>query len=207
MSRKDYSEKDTDEIYDQPHERVAGWVPSKDTIAAIQGGNDTYSLREAQEAKVIEELRKVEGINPTDWKDMNEYERLEVLQDVEERVARVQGRPPAQVATYTATPGEFGYYNPDTNKINISSNSLKNDDVKEVVDTLIHEGRHAYQHYAVEHPDTYSNRQEVEAWAHNLQKDHYLSADKYGQELYQAQPVEKDAWRYARTIINDIYGD
>jgi len=204
MSRKDYYEKDTDEIYEQPYERTAGWIPSKDTINAIQGRDDIDSL---QETKVVEELRMVEGINPVDWKDMSEYERLEILQDVEERVARVQGRPPAHVATYAATPGEFGYYNPDTNEINISSNSLKNDDVKEVVDTLIHEGRHAYQHYAVEHPDIHSDRQEVAAWAINLQKDHYLSADRYGQELYQTQPVEKDAWRYAQTIINEIYGD
>jgi len=38
----------------------------------------------------------------------------------------------------------------------------------ELIDTIAHEGRHAYQHYAIEHPGFHPNTHEVDAWRENF---------------------------------------
>ncbi len=170
-------------------------------VQAMQGVSDAQSLQEQQ---AIESLSQVEGIHPEVWQGLDETERLSSLQDVENRMAGLQDRPSAEVVSREAGPGEFGSYNPEANQISIGSYSLQNDDVKEVVDTTVHEGWHAYQHYAVENPEVHPDAAEVEAWRENF--DDYMTVDDYGQELYQSQPVEADAWRYGRRIANGLYG-
>ena len=46
--------------------------------------------------------------------------------------------------------GYFGYYSPKTETITINSDYIKSNDIsdyREVLDTIFHEGRHAYQYY------------------------------------------------------------
>ncbi len=35
----------------------------------------------------------------------------------------------------------------------------------------------------------------------------YLTPDLYGQELYQSQPIEADAWAYAGRVRQALYGN
>jgi hypothetical protein len=71
--------------------------------------------------------------------------------------------------------------------------------VEEMVDTIVHEGRHAYQDFAVQHPAAVADQRVVAAWAKN--RINYLDAERYGQELYQSQPLEADAWSYAGAVL------
>ena len=77
--------------------------------------------------------------------------------------------------------------------------------VQELVDTVVHEGRHAFQHYAVEHPGVVTDEHVVQAWAANMAPGGYLSAEEFGQRRYQSQPIEADAWSYAARIRGAVY--
>ena len=126
-------------------------------------------------------------------------------------MAQLQRRPAAELTMHQSNPGadgayEYGHYNPETHQISIGSYSLQHDDVKEVVDTTAHEGRHAYQHYAIENPGFHPDARQVEEWRENLTPDNYWRYEDDPVE-YANQPVEKDAWRYGRSIARGLYGD
>jgi hypothetical protein len=72
------------------------------------------------------------------------------------------------------------------------------------VDTIAHEGRHAYQHYAIEHPGFHPDAAQTSAWAANFHN--YLTAEQYGFEAYRNQPVEADAWAFGQAIRDRLYG-
>jgi len=129
---------------------------------------------------------------------------LSSLQQAEDEAAQIQGRDPKPVAIDEgAEEGEYGYY--DGSTIYIGEHSLNNDDVSEVANTLAHEGRHAYQDYAIEHPGFHPDTGEVQSWEENQQPGNYVKPDQ-GQAAYLNQPVERDAWPYGDRIANGVYG-
>ena len=153
----------------------------------------------------------VEELQPDTWDTINVGDRLSVLQTIEDHMAEIQGRPPAEIigdATLNET--EYGGYNPVTNVITINENHLASDmPVDEFLDTILHEGRHAYQQFAVNNPGTEKDTELVDAWADNLKPGNYLSPREVGQEAYQNQPIESDAWNYAqriRSLFNNDFG-
>ena len=74
----------------------------------------------------------------------------------------------------------------------------------DVIDTIAHEGRHAYQHYAVEHPGFHPDEHEVEYWRANFET--YLQPNLYGFDAYWMQPVEVDARRYGG-VVSALFED
>jgi len=171
-------------------------------VKAPQEPSDTRSLQEQQ---AIDALQQIEGTRPETWEGLTESERASVLQDIEIPMADVQGRPPAEVAIYPDPPGECGYYDPHTSQIQISDRHLMNDLMHDVVETVVHEGRHAYQYRAIANPGFHDDPAEVEAWRDNL--ENYLDPQLYGYEKYYNQPVERDAWSYGARIADGVYGE
>jgi hypothetical protein len=158
---------------------------------------------EQQINSAVESLQQIEAINGEVWQTLDAGERLEVLQDIENRMAIVQGRPAVGVAVTQLESNTFGYY--DGQGITVNADHLAgNMPVTEFVDTLVHEGRHAYQDYAIRNPDFVRDTTLVSAWAENFAPGNYLTADDYGQELYQGQPIEADAWNYAGHILTSL---
>lgn len=155
---------------------------------------------------MIAALRRIEGLRPDVWTDLNVAERLRTLQAAEDAIASVQGRPPASIFSYDAEPDDYGYYDGTTNRIGVGSHSLAHDAVYAVVDTLVHEGRHAYQEWTLDHPGAHDYSADVEAWRGNFADDNYVTPDVDYAE-YLSQPVEADARRYARLIADNVYGE
>lgn len=152
--------------------------------------------------QAVESLGHIDNLNPGTWDNLTPDERLDTLQNIENTMADIQGRSPIMVVSDDAL-GEnvFGGYNGET--IVVNANHLNSDmPVDEFIDTIVHEGRHAYQDYAVNNPGVISNTELVNSWAEN--QANYLTADEYGQELYVTQPIESDAWSYATTIRNTL---
>ena len=172
--------------------------PVDQKLPAGQAGLDTN----LQADEGIHQLSQIREIQPEAWQSLEEPERLNALQQVENTMADIQNRPQVPVLSESLGPKSFGYY--DGNSIHVSSDVMMTDDVAENVDTVVHEGRHAYQQYAMDHPGFHSNAAEVDAWRDN--QANYLSAEMYGQEIYQSQPLEADAWSYAASIRRGLYG-
>ena len=95
--------------------------------------------------------------------------------------------------------GMEGGYNPSTNSIELNINSLEKPDCTSLFNTILHESRHAFQHRAVENPDSVSvDNNTIEIWRQNF--DNYI-ARWLDYEAYREQPVESDAFDYADNIL------
>lgn len=83
------------------------------------------------------------------WNRLNFVQRVDALQGLENEMARQQGREPRTLVPETMEPSTAGYYNQEDplriyiNESNIYSNEPGNN--YDLMDTVIHEGRHAYQ--------------------------------------------------------------
>lgn len=130
--------------------------------------------------------------------------RLDVLQDAEHLIAAAMGRAACDVRSYQAPRGEWGYFYGPNNAINIAFRSLERNEVMEIVGTLVHEARHAYQSWCINHPGTHPDDAEVEAWKLNMLNYVDPAVDE---RAYHEQPVEADAWAFEEAVGRGLYGE
>lgn len=98
-------------------------------------------------------------------------------------------------------PRDYGAFNPYTKRIDINANLLKDDDTQEIMNTIMHESRHAYQHFAVKHPELVSvDMETIKKWEDNF--NNYIRPE-FDIEEYQNQPVEADANDFAERMYNE----
>lgn len=96
---------------------------------------------------------------------------------------------------------ELGCYSPDNNTIRLNSNYLENSDCKDLMNTLLHESRHAFQHRCVNHPESCDvSPKVIEVWKEN-QKHYIRPEDDF--VAYENQPIERDANDFADSVMKD----
>ncbi|OQA21914.1 MAG: hypothetical protein BWY63_01075 [Chloroflexi bacterium ADurb.Bin360] len=86
--------------------------------------------------------------------------------------------------------------------LSIDVDNVKGDDPFVVMETVVHETRHQYQHYLVEHPDERPDgisKEQIETWKRNF--NNYKKA-KDDFEAYRKQPVEQDARDFASQSVD-----
>lgn len=97
------------------------------------------------------------------WSKLEEADRIDVIQEMENRNAAQQGREPAEVVSSSRVTS-YGSYNSMNNQMNVNVNNFSS---YETLDTFVHESNHAYQAYCVENGvgyDEYTrNMMEVES--------------------------------------------
>lgn len=97
------------------------------------------------------------------WSKLEESDRIDVIQEMENRNAAQQGREPAEVVSSSRVTS-YGSYNSMNNQMNVNVNNFSS---YETLDTFIHESNHAYQAHYVENGvgyDEYTrNMMEVES--------------------------------------------
>ena len=97
-------------------------------------------------------------------------------------------------------PNSMGAYSPETNTITLNSRLLENENPKVVIETILHESRHAFQQYAIDHPwNVTVDADTIALWKDNM--DYYIKPE-WDFEAYQNQPIEVDADTFAERIIN-----
>jgi len=155
----------------------------------------------AQQAQLAaDRIRRIGQLQPERWAALGLDERMATLREVEAINAEAQGRTVVPLQSAPMPASVYGGYSERNHAITINSAHVQSNDVREVLDTILHEGRHAYQHYAIQHPGTHPDPAEVERWRDNF--DNYLLPELYGQQVYESQPVEADARRYASEVIS-----
>lgn len=154
-------------------------------------------------------------LTPEKWKALSVQEKLDTLQAVENHVAQQEGRAPCQVQgkyiQSTEAGTTLGYYSLNDRTITINTEQLElqskyGNDYNTHLDTILHEGRHAYQHQTVLGEIEHDNKEEVVAWKHNLEPGHYISAERNPLGYYN-QPVERDARGFAKTAMLGVEND
>ena len=131
------------------------------------------------------------------WNSLTDSEKIETLNQLEGNLAELQGRNPVEIQVknmdsfWDTLKGRtrYGYYDPNTGEIYINSSLLNSPEkLPGAIDTVIHEGIHAYQHQCINGEVEHYNPQQVVDWAENFRN--YKSAALYGMEVYLNQPVE-----------------
>ena len=146
------------------------------------------------------------ALNDETWKLLNTNDKISLLQSIENEVSAREGRQPCQVS------GEFipssdegiilGYYSQSTRSITINTEQLVPQskyasNYRVHLDTILHEGRHAYQHQVVLGEIEHKDYEAAQAWADNMAPGHYISYEKNPRGYYY-QPIERDARDFAR---------
>jgi hypothetical protein len=137
------------------------------------------------------------------WLCAEPVRALETLQRGHDRVLVVMPAEVSGAQRPDAAGSEAACYETGTNRTTLRADWVANTPAREVMEMILHTGRHAYQYFAVSHPEKHSNREEVHAWGANFAR--YLRFEE-NPWAYANQPIEVDAGRYAQAIANRLYG-
>ena len=151
------------------------------------------------------------------WKTLDPDKRLNVLQAIIdfESVYVLGIEPPKLLSGVPKYEMTIGFYNHPTNSIVIEKNHLAEDSAVSVVNTVLHETRHAYQKAAVSLYDKLENQLDAserritffrDADKFRESFDNYKGGEKDYSE-YSSQYVEKDSRSYAQYRIVEVYAD
>lgn len=160
-------------------------------------------------------MKDVEGVRFEEWKELSLEQKVELLNQLEIRIAEIEHRPFCPIDIEDLGPiktdeklgGHMGYHENSPiqgERIVINSELIKSNDPRchnEVLNTLIHEGRHSYQTYNLESRQTHTSKGDLENWKINLEKYGYQNAQFFGFKLYWMQPVEADARKFATDVL------
>lgn len=141
-------------------------------------------------------------LNNENWSRLNVEQKLSVLQSVEYNEAIKARRLPCNIvgkAIPDSSNGTtLGYFDTESKEIIINTSQLISgskygDDYKEHLDTVLHEGRHAYQDQCINGLHLGEQQELVDRWNNDYKS--YITPDEGGE--YKEQLIEKDAKAYA----------
>lgn len=158
------------------------------------------------------------------WTNLSEDEKLSLLNDVEQTQANLEHRDSMTVEFEDLPKNTFGYQDADNNRIVLNRAHILSDHPfyhREAIDTIIHEGRHAYQHYNVDVQTIHESDAEVASWRENFYDPKYGYYHSQGRKmyipledgtvqemsdnrLYEYQPVEIDARNFASDVMSKL---
>ena len=145
------------------------------------------------------------GLTCDKWIELDDSQKIEVLQTIENQMAIEAGRAACPVVGRWLYSGEdgivLGSYSRDSQTIYINASQFDPDSKygqspDRIITTCIHEGRHAYQNQVVNGIVEHDNPGEAEIWKENLSDDGYISYQE-NPVAYYMQPVETDARSFA----------
>jgi len=178
------------------------------------------------DTKMVEEiahcLERTRDFKFENWCKLSLEKREKVLNEVERKIAAIEHRPPLKVELRPLEPNHFGYQSAAENKIVLNSLIVGTNERsmhREVLDTIVHEGRHAYQHYNVDVKTIHESGSEVATWRENFYDPRY-SYYRSGEQrvlivrngniedvdfrLYYYQPVEIDARNFSADVMSQL---
>lgn len=159
-------------------------------------------------------LENMDALKYDNWEKLTLDERLEALQSIENKAASLSGRDPLQVVAVdlggpdrqgVMTQGQMNWA---SRQIEMNVHLLKQDSLtslRECTDTILHEGRHAYQWSNLYVRRTEPNDELYNSWRMNILETGYLSCDRFGFQRYSMQPVELDARVFAADTRANLY--
>lgn len=202
-------------------DELSSYQPPKGIDSNAEIAELVEPLKESIESKYLEAPSDLEQVNQIgdylagidelkfeNWKELSPTERHQALQDAEYRIAEIEHRDFCAVEIKDLPAGHYGYYSSIDKTITLNSRYVYDNDFegyKETLDTLIHEGRHAYQDYNMIEREVHPRGGEVTNWKWNEYELGYRDAGLFGFEEYAMQPVETDARAFAEDVLNRYF--
>ena len=172
---------------------------------------------------IADYLESIDDIKFENWSKLSLEQKETVLNRIEQHIASIEHRPALKVELELMGPRDLGYQSPFEHKIALNSMYVASNNPgvhREVLDTIIHEGRHAYQHYNVDVKNIHESGAEVATWRENFYDPRYQYYHSTGQKiiipyndgsrhdvdfrLYYYQPVEIDARNFAKDVMDRL---
>ena len=140
---------------------------------------------------------------------------MALLNNLEKQIAEIEHRPACPI--YVENLGEIREVDGDLQghmgnhqtdifgreKIVINSELVNSNNMRfynEVLDTVVHEGRHSYQTYNLEQRETHTSKGDLTNWHINMERYGYQSAQLWGFKAYWMQPIEA-ARKFAEDVL------
>ena len=147
---------------------------------------------------------------------LDDEERIEVLQTIcdYECIVGFGCNSAKVVTTYIKDRTTLGYYTDSDQTITIDLVILRRDDPEQIVNTLLHETRHHYQHRVIDLYQAVRNQldennrnmapfRDAKAFLINFQD--YQDNEKDGYDAYYGQLVEQDSRAFAKKRMDEYY--
>ncbi len=171
-------------------------------------------------------LESVDKLKYDKWCLLSLEQKAELLNELEQNIAAIEHRPALRVELEDMESRSFGYQDEYNHKIVLNSRLVGVNSAamhREVIDTIVHEGRHAYQHYNVDVKMIHESSSEVKTWEQNFYNPEYQYYRSGTQRiyipyndgtihdvdfrLYYYQPVEIDARNFAGDVLTRLEED
>lgn len=145
------------------------------------------------------------------WRSLSRDEKLQAVQEVENRQAALYGRPAIPVSIDPSlSERTYGGYSHMLKQIHLNEEFFKTHVFPSaqfppamLLNTILHEGRHAYQHHLVDHSDIEAHSCDLlKVWKFNCNEG-YISP-RMNRWLYFQQAIERDARMFALKELKRI---
>lgn len=141
------------------------------------------------------------------WIRLSEGKRQRILEKIEKKESKKWKRPTLSVVI-NINPNwtSYGMFENKNGKqlLHISINLLRKPELRfHALETILHEGRHAYQHHLINKRKPGFFDFKAKSWKRNY-AGYITSADD--QAMYSMQPIERDAQKYAIKRMSKLRG-
>lgn len=175
-------------------------VSERRESAEIELFNDIYGSVNDKAISCLQRLSSY--FTQEGWNGLNCDEKKDALNTLAQDAGRAFRTEIHGVIFFDGPPSSRGYYNGD-GYLYINSDCLTDPNNRlDAIDTIFHEGRHAFQRAAIQNPSRFGiSSAQAQQWQYNF--NHYLSSSHFGYERYYNQPVEADAFSFADFVIRN----
>ena len=186
---------------------------SVDTREKPTEARESYESTERKAAELMAEVFDRDTLEK--WPAMDMREREAKLEEYYYRLADVLGIPVTKISIEDLNPSGrleyLGTFQPETGMLYIDYRIVEDPEwIGMMLDTVVHETRHQFQHNVVMNPEAYPDvpRDVVEAWKGNMPPpwSNYIDPSIYGEEMYRNQPIELDADKFAQGVLEEYIG-
>jgi hypothetical protein len=181
-------------------------------IEPIKDQIDSKYLEAPTDVEQIEAISdylvNVENLDYASWQKLSVEERIETIQNAENKIAEIEHRNPCPIKVQQLSSDTYGYFSPINKTITLNLTYLSNpseQSYRATLDTLVHEGRHAYQDYNMNEREVHQRSGEVNMWKWNNDEVGYQNAILCGFKAYAMQPVETDARAFAEDVLTSYF--
>ena len=144
---------------------------------------------------------KSDTCNETMWYKLDKEEKKQVLTTLLSEMNSLFGtNVNSKIDFYYEESGSRGAYVHGSNTVRLNEYVLEKPNSFQLAQTVIHEMRHAYQHYSIEsEKQVLVSSETISKWRENVKYENYKSPQKGNTfEEYLAQPIEWDAKNFAK---------
>ena len=163
---------------------------------------------------------------PENWSKLSVSDRYETIRALECSFAAEQGREPKDIGFLPLEGSCYGYWSEAQDRIVLNDTLVSEgcfaykgilsgemaDAPIQIYDTVAHEGYHAYQSYAISHPEVHADKEQLRQWSLNDSGkfiDGHFESNYYAfdndRDKYRIQPLERDAYNYGEAKTREAF--